>query len=59
MIVGADFADPNGERSGSSYVVFGRSSFTDGGVIRGTPGDDTLTAHQKRNASRRVTAMIE
>ncbi|SFE65026.1 integrin alpha [Nitrosomonas sp. Nm166] len=43
LIVGASGADPNGERSGSSYVVFGRSSFTDDGVIRGTPGDDVLT----------------
>ncbi|SFF14686.1 FG-GAP repeat-containing protein, partial [Nitrosomonas sp. Nm166] len=43
VIVGAYFADPNGRYSGSSYVVFGRSSFTDDGVIRGTPGDDILT----------------
>ncbi|SFF14555.1 integrin alpha [Nitrosomonas sp. Nm166] len=43
LIIGASGADPNGESSGSSYVVFGRSSFTDDGVIRGTPGDDILT----------------
>ncbi|SFF14661.1 integrin alpha [Nitrosomonas sp. Nm166] len=44
LVVGASQADPNGiEGSGSSYVVFGRSSFTDDGVIRGTPGDDVLT----------------
>ncbi|SFF14635.1 integrin alpha [Nitrosomonas sp. Nm166] len=40
VIVGALFA--NGIL-GASYVVFGRSSFTDDGVIRGTPGDDVLT----------------
>ena len=28
---------------GSSYVVFGKSSFTDEGVMRGTPGNDVLT----------------
>ncbi|SFD95694.1 integrin alpha [Nitrosomonas sp. Nm166] len=33
----------NPSNSGSSYVVFGRSSFTDNGVIRGTPEDDILT----------------
>ncbi|SFF17312.1 integrin alpha [Nitrosomonas sp. Nm166] len=43
VIIGAPGADPNGGGSGSSYVVFGRSSFTDEGVIRGTPGDDVLT----------------
>ena len=43
LIIGASRADPNGTNSGSSYVVFGRSSFTDDGVIRGTPGDDILT----------------
>ncbi|SFE39277.1 integrin alpha [Nitrosomonas sp. Nm166] len=43
LIVGAPEADLDGIDSGSSYVVFGRSSFTDDGVIRGTPGDDVLT----------------
>ena len=44
LIIGAPGADPNGTGgAGSSYVVFGRSSFTDNGVIRGTPGDDILT----------------
>ncbi|SFF29793.1 FG-GAP repeat-containing protein, partial [Nitrosomonas sp. Nm166] len=26
MIIGALFADPNGDRSGSSYIVFGKAS---------------------------------
>ncbi|SFF17335.1 integrin alpha, partial [Nitrosomonas sp. Nm166] len=43
LIIGAPGAGPNGGESGSSYVVFGRNSFTDNGVIRGTPGDDVLT----------------
>ncbi|SFE64991.1 integrin alpha [Nitrosomonas sp. Nm166] len=43
VIVGAPDADPNGDDSGSSYVVFGRNEFTDDDVIRGTPGDDVLT----------------
>nr|WP_256207847.1 integrin alpha [Nitrosomonas sp. Nm166] len=43
VIIGAPGSDPNGESSGSSYIVFGRSSFIDDGVIRGTPGDDILT----------------
>ncbi|SFE13129.1 integrin alpha [Nitrosomonas sp. Nm166] len=44
LIVGARYADSQGEYSdsGSSYVLFGRSSFTDDGVIRGTPGNDNL-----------------
>jgi hypothetical protein len=41
LLVGASGADPNGESSGSSYVVFGRSNFSDD-VIEGTPGDDIL-----------------
>ena len=37
-------ADPNGDESGSSYVIFGRSDFGGGGeVIEGTPGNDKLT----------------
>jgi hypothetical protein len=43
LIVGAWGADPNGNYSGSSYVIFGRSDF--GSVlpaILGTPGDDIL-----------------
>ena len=44
MLVGAPKADPNGEDSGSSYVIFGRSDFGGGGdVIQGTPGNDKLT----------------
>ncbi|SFF17291.1 integrin alpha [Nitrosomonas sp. Nm166] len=42
LIVGASRADPNGNYSGSSYVVFGRSDFGGGNVIQGTPGDDIL-----------------
>ena len=41
LLVGASGADSNGENSGSSYVVFGRSNFSDD-VIEGTPGDDIL-----------------
>ena len=43
LIIGAYGADSKGNYTGASYVVFGRSSFTDEGVIRGTPGDDVLT----------------
>ncbi len=42
VIVGAFGADVNGDSSGSSYIVFGRSSFTDGNIITGTSGDDQL-----------------
>ncbi|PXX16586.1 FG-GAP repeat protein [Nitrosomonas ureae] len=42
LIVGAFFADPNGENSGSSYVIFGRSSFVDDVDFQGTPGDDNF-----------------
>jgi hypothetical protein len=43
LIVGAPYADPNGEHSGSSYVIFGRSDFGSGlPEIVGTSGDDTL-----------------
>ncbi len=43
VIVSAPWADPNGEKSGSSYVIFGRSNFQSDQTIRGTPGDDNLT----------------
>ncbi len=45
LIVGVPYADPNGEDSGSSYVIFGRSDFTDGNGVDfpGTPGDDNFT----------------
>ena len=44
VIVGVDRADPNGDVSGSSYIVFGRSDFTGSGVdFFGTSGDDILT----------------
>ena len=43
MIVGAPGADPNGDGSGSSYVIFGRSEFTSKMVYTGTAGDDILT----------------
>ncbi|PXW89858.1 FG-GAP repeat protein [Nitrosomonas sp. Nm84] len=42
LIVGALGAGPNGDVSGSSYVVFGRSNFGGDNVIAGTPGDDIL-----------------
>ena len=43
LIVGAPYADPNGEHSGSSYIIFGRSDFGSGlPEILGTPGDDIL-----------------
>ncbi|SDU32533.1 FG-GAP repeat protein [Nitrosomonas ureae] len=32
LIVGAPYADSNGDDSGSSYIIFGRSEFTGGGV---------------------------
>ncbi len=45
LIVGAYIADPNGNGSGSSYIIFGRSDFTDGNGVDfpGTPGDDVFT----------------
>ncbi len=44
LIVGAHGADPNGSYSGSSYVVFGKSDFTQDEVdFPGTPGDDNFT----------------
>ncbi|PSJ15880.1 integrin alpha [Nitrosomonas supralitoralis] len=43
LLVGAPGADPNGESSGSSYVIFGRSSFDDDVDFLGTPGDDNFT----------------
>ncbi len=42
VMVGVPDADPNGESSGSSYVIFGRSDFGGGNVIKGTSGDDLL-----------------
>jgi hypothetical protein len=42
LMVGAPDADPNGENSGSSYVIFGRSSFIDEEVIQGTSRRDIL-----------------
>ncbi|WP_295627369.1 FG-GAP-like repeat-containing protein, partial [uncultured Nitrosomonas sp.] len=45
LIVGAYGADPNGNDSGSSYIIFGRSDFTDGDEVDfpGTSGDDIFT----------------
>ncbi|ALQ50861.1 VCBS repeat-containing protein [Nitrosomonas ureae] len=45
LIVGSPGANVNGANSGSSYVIFGRSDFTDGEVVDfpGTPGDDIFT----------------
>ena len=45
LIIGAHWADLDSVRDeGSSYVVFGRSDFSDGGsnVTEGTAGDDIL-----------------
>lgn len=39
---GDGFDDVIVSASHSSYVVFGRSDFTGGNVIEGTPGDDNL-----------------
>ncbi len=43
LIVGAPGASPNGDFSGSSYVIFGSSNFRDIVTFVGTSGDDTLT----------------
>ncbi|WP_366925708.1 integrin alpha [uncultured Nitrosomonas sp.] len=44
LIVSAPDADSNGIDSGSSYIIFGRSDFTDDDVdFPGTPGDDVFT----------------
>ncbi len=43
LIVGASGASPNGDGSGSSYVIFGRSEFTTKTVYTGTVDDDILT----------------
>jgi len=46
FIVGASNADSNGNLSGSSYIIFGRSDFGSAGglpEILGTSGDDILT----------------
>ncbi|MGV8711864.1 MAG: beta strand repeat-containing protein [Nitrosomonas sp.] len=43
LIVGASGADPNGDESGSSFVIFGRSEFTTKTVYTGTVDDDILT----------------
>ncbi len=44
VIVGKYNANPNGDDSGSSYIVFGRSDFTGSGVdFFGTSGDDIFT----------------
>ncbi len=47
LLVGAPFADPNGNDSGASYVVFG---FNTGKVdFPGTGGDDLLTGNSNAN----------
>ncbi len=43
LIAGADEADSNGNRSGSSYVIFGRSDFGGDVDFPGTAGHDELT----------------
>jgi Ca2+-binding RTX toxin-like protein len=45
LLIGAGGADPNGDRSGASYVVFGRTPVTCSGLpatVVGTFGNDTL-----------------
>jgi len=42
LIVGASGADPNGNSSGSSYIIFGRSDLGRIPEILGTNGSDTL-----------------
>nr|MDZ8049732.1 hypothetical protein [Nostoc sp. DedQUE02] len=44
LIIGADGADPNGENSGQSYVIFGGKNIGSDSIINltGTPGADTL-----------------
>ena len=42
LLIGASGASSNGDFSGSSYIVLGRSSSDGGNVIQGTPGDDVL-----------------
>ncbi|MEM9273516.1 MAG: calcium-binding protein [Cyanobacteria bacterium P01_F01_bin.143] len=41
VIIGAPNASPNGSRSGTSYVIFGRDVDSTS-IIEGTPGKDTL-----------------
>ncbi|PTQ83589.1 beta strand repeat-containing protein [Nitrosomonas ureae] len=43
LIVGAPDAAANGDESGSSYIIFGRSSFSDEVDFPSTPGDDIFT----------------
>jgi hypothetical protein len=43
LIVGALRADVNGEESGSSYIIFGRSDFGSDVDFPGTAGNDELT----------------
>ncbi len=50
VIVGASLADPNGDVSGSSYVIFGSSDFGQGSnglpKIKGTEEDDVLSGSE-------------
>ncbi len=46
LIVGAPGADVNGEESGSSYIIFGRSDFGSDVDFPGTDGDDEFTGTQ-------------
>ncbi len=44
LLIGQSYAHPNGDRSGSSYVIFGSRDFGRAAPdIVGTPGDDNLT----------------
>jgi len=46
LIVGAGGANPNGNDSGSSYIIFGRSDFGSDVDFPGTAGNDELTGTQ-------------
>ncbi len=43
LIIGAPYADPNGNRSGASYVIFGRASAAAPVIEAGTAGNDSYT----------------
>ncbi|MEH2058962.1 MAG: hypothetical protein V7K97_22960 [Nostoc sp.] len=51
LIIGAFGADPNGEHSGQSYVLFGGKNIGIGSTISltGTPGRDTLIGTASKN----------
>lgn len=49
LVIGAEGADPNGDKSGQGYVIFG-ADFTGSVSHLGTPGSDTLTGDAQGNA---------